>query len=305
MTGQFCPTRDLAFANFPKCPSLLTSLTLLDSPDLTVMLSGSLVGSWWPLSSSAARISLSVPVEGFESNVIFLTYLSADRWRDTVSGQIFNWRSITAPKKRQRPSESVPYFRTPTRGATRSCILPLSPLDTQHRALLDALALRVCVHQDVGRVLVTSRSFEQGETVICSSVPSRIVESDDDISRFVPETDLPGSFIIVPRLSRVFYNPQFNGSDPLCSGDAWYLVNHSDTPNCELKAEVKGSSRLVVRAKRALGENEPLTWCYNSEFFSSDEKIDLPSRIIPDLGTVWSAKTERVLKPQNSLCLSD
>ena len=308
---------DVPYSAYPPCPFRVDSigLTLVDeSSGLLVFKDSVKVGTWRPLSSSAIEISLdglisseykdepklSNPVEsggyatprktpldlesgqGRISIKLFLSHDSGDRWIDQTTRRYVTFKSSKRKRALSPPSRSTP--GTPS-SRFRTSSLPLSPLDAEHRALLGAIGLRICMHADVGRVLVTSRNFSTGSAVIVCKVDSFDNLSEDDLTELIEPTHPSGAFIHVPRLERVFYNKKFSESDPVASGDIWYLVNHSDNPNCELKAVSWG---IIVRAKKNIRKDEPLTWAYNSGFFDkSDKKIDLPSTILPDETIVW------------------
>ena len=141
------------------------------------------------------------------------------------------------------------------------------------------------MHSEVGRVLVTARNFDQGDIVTFSSLTPLKISTEQELAAIVKPGDPPGSYLCVPRSGHVYYNENFCADDPVSSGDIWYLVNHSENPNCEMKAHSHG---LMIRARRKIRENEPLTWTYNAGFFDeSDVKVDLPGQVIPDESTIF------------------
>ena len=269
-------------ANFPPCPSLISALKyhLTDGDHLSVLKDDEIIGSWWPTSSYSMQITL------HSAHSLYFSHVRDSLWRDMASGKTFIWDSINISRKRRRAA-SPEISRTPgsaRRGnSTRACILPLSPLDLKHRKYLDSLGLRVCMHADVGRVLVSTRNFSAGDLVAFCSV-SRVPCANDAELLTIAKNSPHGSYLHVPRKKSVYINQEFSAQDPIASGDIWYLVNHSDIANCELKAFAQG---LAVRAKKFIRENEPLCWTYNSEFFHGEEqcRVDLPSTILVDEAT--------------------
>jgi SET domain len=279
---MFVPQKDIQ-GNFPVCPSELKPLgcVLTDGQSLQVWRDESLVGHWVPLSSHAIEIVT-------EDSRIILNNVVDDVWKDYSSNTKYEWTSVSKTRKRKRSGDAG-YLLTPgsasKRLGSRACMLPLHPLDIKHRQLVEALGLRICMHSDVGRVLVTSRTFESGDIVTFSNLTPYKISTEEELTALVKPTDPPGSYLCVPRSGVVYYNPEFCADDPISSGDIWYLVNHSENPNCELKAHSHG---LMIRARRRIKENEPLTWAYNSGFFgSADSKVDLPSIVVPDESTVF------------------
>ena len=280
---MFVPKRDIP-GNFPACPSKLipSGYVLTDGQGLFVWENENIVGTWTPRSSYSIEIITN-------SYKTYLTNTSDQTWSDFSKNIAYEWVSIEKPRKRKRHAENT-YLSTPgsasKRSSSRGCVLPLSPLDLKHRLLTDALGLRVCVHSDVGRVLVTSRSFEAGDIVTFSNLTTHAITTEEELALLIKPGDPPGSYLCVPRSGLVYYNLEFCADDPISSGDIWYLVNHSDQPNCEMKAHPQG---LMIRARRKIRENEPLTWAYNAGFFGdADVKIDLPTIVIPDETTVFS-----------------
>ena len=280
---MFVPHRDIP-GNFPVCPSKLSPLgyVLTDGQSLLVWENEEVVGTWKPLSSYSFELKT-------DTCQLYLSNTSEHIWRDLSTNMAYEWTSVQKQKKRKRFAENA-YLSTPSsaskRSSSRGCVLPLSPLDLKHRKLTEALGLRVCIHSDVGRVLVSSRSFEAGDIVTFSNLATHAITTEEELAQLIKPGDPPGSYLCVPRSGLVYYNPDFCSDDPISSGDIWYLVNHSDQPNCEMKAHGQG---LMIRARRKIRENEPLTWAYNAGFFgSTDVKIDLPNTVIPDETTVYS-----------------
>ena len=285
---MFIPQKDIG-GNFPACPSVLTpsGWVLTDGDELIVWESGLDVGRWIPLGSRAVEIKTK------HAGSLILSNISDHVWRDSESSIAYDWLPVSRSKKRRRSSiASSNRISTPASSTklsnSRGCILPLSPLDITHRNLIEALGVRVCMHGDVGRVLVSSRTFFTGDIISFSPITSHKISTEDELSALVKPGDPPGSYLSYPRTDLVYYNLNFDPKDPIGSGDIWYLVNHSDQrPNCELKAHSRG---LMIRAKRTIKENEPLTWTYNSGFFdSTDVKIDLPNLVILDESTIYGA----------------
>jgi hypothetical protein len=167
----------------------------------------------------------------------------------------------------------------------KSLTLPLHSLDLKHRGFLSSLQMRICYHVDVGRVLVTERSFNLGETVLSAAIDAHPLLDEKDLKKLVGANLIEtGCFIRVPRKKVILFNKKFDINDPV-KKDLWYLLNHSSyKANCEIKV---ADNKLIVQAKRNIKIFEPLTWAYNSDFFDKDEDpICLPSQVIIDLSTL-------------------
>jgi hypothetical protein len=160
-------------------------------------------------------------------------------------------------------------------------ILPVDGLDHQHRSQLSCMGLRICFHAEVGRVLVSSRMFEDGEVVIYSRVTTFNVKEDGEVFALLDPAHPSCCYVLVPRLRKLYYNKEtFSHIDPVGSGDLWYLVNHSSRPNVEVMLRDSG---IQFRAKRTIQPNEAIVWMYPPSFFATDENaVDLPVNIIPD-----------------------
>jgi hypothetical protein len=143
------------------------------------------------------------------------------------------------------------------------------------------MGMRVCYHFDVGRVLISTRTWDQGETVIYSKVRSFSVETDDQVLDLVDSKDPTSCYLLVPRSKTLYYNKgTFSFQDPIQSGDLWFLVNHSPRPNLEIVLRKHG---IQFKAKRSIQPHEPLVWSYPSSFFGKDDNaVDLPQYIIPE-----------------------
>jgi len=281
---MFQPQKDIP-GNFPVCPSILrpSGFVLTDGQGLLVWKDETVIGHWSPLSSYAIEITT-------DAGTMILTNFNDHQWKDYSTNTKYEWSSVAKTRKRPRSTDhgmlSTPGSAS-KRPGSRGCILPLHPLDIKHRHLIEALGLRVCMHSEIGRVLVTARQFETGDYVTFSNLVPLPISTEDALSKLIKPSDPPGTYLCVPRTGVVYYNTEFDPEDPIGSGDIWYLVNHSDTPNCELKAHAHG---LIIRAKRKIRENEPLTWAYNSGFFGTeDAKLDFPGFVFPDESTVYQA----------------
>jgi hypothetical protein len=276
--------------NFPVLPSLirlgrkesktLSTYRLDKNGDIVDGESGGGTrGSWWP--HSACCIELRI-----DSISRFFSVLESSHWVTADGSQSFEW-----VKKRRRDSEAA---RTPLKlkfvstkavspniSRFRMTMLPLDKLDEIHREQLTCMGLRVCFHSDIGRVLVSSRSFEDGEILIYSRVTHFDVDSDPEVHELLRSDHPSCCYLLVPRLKRLYYNRDtFSLADPIKSGDLWYLVNHSIRPNVEVLLRDGG---IQFKAKRNIQPNEPILWTYPPSFFGKDESaVDLPQHVIPD-----------------------
>ena len=283
--------------NFPTCPSLIHctvvgsrqsqsyraerdgSLTTIDSAEFPC-------GSWWPHSATCVELVI-------DGERRFFQFIADGEWLSADGTRSISWT-------RKRSRESLP-VHTPTKALTklrrktnndsttnisrfRMTVLPVDPLDETHRDQLQCMGLRVCRHSEVGRVLVTSRSFEDGEAVIFSRVHSFDVDTDDQVLNMIDPTHPTCCYLLVPRTRKLYYNRgTFCDADPIASGDLWYLVNHSHRPNLEVLLRRDG---IQFKAKRAIQANEPLVWTYPPSFFGKGEtSVDLPQNVIAD-GTI-------------------
>lgn len=232
-------------------------------------------GSWWPHSATCVQID----IERFRG---FFRFIEGNKW-DTEGGeQILTWSQQIKQRRRSAIQQEDMEFRTSSNMSRfRTSILPLHPLDNTHRIQLRSMGLCLCYHAEIGRVLVTTRGFREGEVVIYSNVPSFDVETDNDVSSLFNPSHPSSCYLLVPRLHKLYYNKyKFNNDDPVSSGDLWYLVNHSSRPNVEV---ILRKSGIQFKAKRPIHPNEPLLWTYPASFFSKDETpVDLPQFILPD-----------------------
>jgi hypothetical protein len=198
--------------------------------------------------------------------------------------------SKTSIPRNSQPSLHTSAAQTRAPSRFRSIILPVHPLDLKHRDFLSSLQMSICYHSDVGRVLVTERTFSRGETVLSAKMDAYPMMDEQDLKKLVGEKLIEtGCFIQVPRKKLVLFNKRFDLKDPVKNhNDLWYLLNHnSHKPNCELKVSDDG---LIVQAKRTITHFEPLTWAYNSDFFEKHENpISLPSHVVIDRTTISSA----------------
>ena len=236
---------------------------------------GEIQGYWWPLSGYTLQLEI-------DSKRFFL------RFDDSI--WIGEEYTLSWTRKRERDSACSKTPTRPTRTRSpktpnisrfRMCVLPTDPLDKMHREQLTCMGLRVCTHFDVGRVLVSSRKFNDGEVVIYSRVKAIDVETDQDVLDIVDPSHPSCCYLLVPRMKKLYYNQgTFSHDDPIASGDLWYLVNHSARPNTEVLLRKCG---IQLKAKRVIQPNEPITWTYPHGFFGKDElAVDLPQNILPD-----------------------
>ncbi|EEQ99335.1 hypothetical protein Pmar_PMAR027998 [Perkinsus marinus ATCC 50983] len=163
-----------------------------------------------------------------------------------------------------------------------SRITVASPLDAKHSCVLKAMGFRVVDHQDCGRVLIASRSFEDGECIIFSKVTKYNINSHADIDKLRKRGHPEHCFLTIIHESRggmsLYYNREtFDMADPIGGGDLWYLVNHSTSPNAQLRPHDGG---LRVRAVRDISPGEPITWRYPNGFFSEEDvMVSLPRAV--------------------------
>lgn len=279
-------------ANFPPCPAFIDlfigkdtrkAIKLISNKDGSVSdVDGSQLGSWWCHSATCVELALL-------DTRIFLTFDDESSWRSSDGNSRMTWT-----RKRERDSATS---RTPSRGSTsrgrnqspktpnlsrfRMSVLPIDPLDNKHKDQLICMGLRVCYHADVGRVLVSTREFKDGEAIICSRVKATDVLTDQEVFDLVDPSHPSCCYLLVPRTKKLYYNVgSFSHEDPIKSGDLWYLVNHSSRPNTEV---ILRSWGIQLKAKRCIQPNEPITWTYPHGFFGKDETaVDLPQNIIPD-----------------------
>jgi len=239
------------------------------------------IGTWWCHSATCVELDL------LDQTKIFFQHEEGTNSWTTCDGNSF----MAWTKKRERDSL---ISKTPTRillsrqkaacqnlSRFRMSMLPVDRLDAVHRDQLQCMGLRVCFHADVGRVLVSSREFRDGEVVIYSKVLSSDVSTDEQVFNIVDPNHPSCCYLLVPRTKKLYYNRNtFSHEDPIASGDLWYLVNHSTRPNTEVLLRKNG---IQLRAKRNIQPNEPITWTYPHGFFAKDEvAVDLPQSILPD-----------------------
>ena len=231
-------------------------------------------GSWWPHSASCVEINVHGAVHFFQLTQRKNTWESHDR------EFVLTWLGV---RKKPEPTDGNEYHGTMSR--FRTSILPLDRLDAIHRVQLACMGLSVCFSAEVGRVLVTAKTFREGEVVIYSRVVSFSVSTDKDVLELFNEGHPSSCYLLVPRLKRLYYNRDtFTDRDPIQSGDMWYLVNHSARPNVEV---VLRKSGIQFKAKRTIYPNEPLVWTYPALFFGVNEQpVDLPQYLVPDRGVV-------------------
>lgn len=242
---------------------------------------GAHLGSWWCHSATCVQLSLldSELYFVYEDDSCWCTFdhnsrLVWSRKRDRDSGTSKTPQKPSARLRNQSP-------KTPNLSRFRMSVLPVDALDSIHKDQLNCMGLRVCYHADVGRVLISTKEFMDGEVIIYSKVKSTDVRTDQDVFDLIDPTHPSCCYLLVPRTKKLYYNVGlFSHDDPIKSGDLWYLVNHSTRPNTEV---VLRSAGIQLKAKRIIQPNEPITWTYPHGFFAKDEEaVDLPQSIIPD-----------------------
>ena len=273
---------------FPTCPSFMDVMhktrgiaeKFIAEKDGSLICpeSGNIEGSWWSLSSSVLQVDI-------RETKSFLRYDDSSVW---IGEDItINWtrkrdRDSGVSKTPTRTRSVLPKSpKTPNISRFRMCVLPIDPLDHIHRLQLQCMGLRICRHLDVGRVLVSSRKFDDGEIVIYSRVEAIDVVTDNQVLDIIDPNHPSCCYLLVPRMKKLYYNQEtFSHEDPVASGDLWYLVNHSARPNTEILLRKCG---IQLKAKRIIQPNEPITWTYPHGFFGKDEvAVDLPQSILPD-----------------------
>lgn len=242
------------------------------------------IGSWWPLSARA----IDLRIDGFPR---FFRFEGSGFWISHKRDYFMTWsgkRGRELRNLRIRPPSGTGNEFNGSRSGNfqnisrfRMGVLPIDSLDQWHRDQLHCMGLRVCYHFDVGRVLISTRAWNQGETVIYSKVRSFSVETDDQVLDLVDSKDPSSCYLLVPRSKTLYYNKgTFSFQDPIHSGDLWFLVNHSPRPNLEIVLRKHG---IQFKAKRSIQPHEPLVWSYPSSFFGKDDNaVDLPQYIIPE-----------------------
>jgi hypothetical protein len=279
-------------SNYPQSPAYLDlfigknsrkPLKLISNKDGSLAdYDGIVLGTWWGHSPVCVELALL-------ENRIFLAFDDGNRWESPDHNSRMVW---TRKRERESGVSRTPARSSSSRGRNQSpktpnlsrfrmLVLPIDPLDYKHKDQLKCMGLRVCFHAEVGRVLVSTREFKDGDVVIFSKVSSTDVRTDQDVLELVDPTHPSCCYLLVPRLKKLYYNGgSFSDEDPIQSGDLWYLVNHSPRPNTEV---VLRSSGIQLKAKRAIQPNEPITWTYPHGFFGKDEVfVDLPQNILPD-----------------------
>ena len=280
-------------ANFPTMPSFIAMATKgtkqsrrfrTEKDGQITALDGEerICGTWWPLSASCVQLVI-------DNASMYFRFDDSNTWISSTGSSSILWS-----RKRDRDSTSS---RTslPTAGKSRAKsprnspnlsrfrmgVLPLDQLDALHKEQLDCMGLRVCRHYEVGRVLVTSRRFDDGDVVLYSRVASFDVKTDAEVLEMIDTSHPSCCYLLVPRTRKLYYNKAtFSDEDPIASGDLWYLVNHSNRPNVEVLLRKDG---IQFKAKRVIQPNEPLVWSYPPSFFGKGEgTVDLPQNIVPD-----------------------
>ncbi|KAF4675201.1 Spindle pole body component alp6 [Perkinsus olseni] len=242
-------------------------------------------GTWWPNSAKCLLLRQDEKPLAFchQSKSVWLTscrttaaILKAGDDTSPAPSDFALLRVVTAQKK----GPSLAMLRSPSSRSRRAIVeLPASPLDEKHSGLLRAMGLRVVDHQDCGRVLITSRSFEEGECIVFSKVTKYSIDSHADIDKLRKRGHPEHCFLTMIHESRggmsLYYNREtFDMADPIGGGDLWYLVNHSTGPNAQLRAHDGG---LCVKALRDISVGEPVTWRYPIGFFSEEDvMVSLP-----------------------------
>ncbi|EER16491.1 hypothetical protein Pmar_PMAR021089 [Perkinsus marinus ATCC 50983] len=288
--------------NFAKCPATLaiielpyrvgksqvTLVVLQDDGRVETREERGPLGSWWPSSAKCLLLQQKeCPLEfAHQCKSVWLTpcrssaaILKPGDDSSPAASDFALLKAVTAQKK----GPSLAMLRSPSR-RTRTAIieLPASPLDTKHSSLLKAMGLRVVDHQDCGRVLIASRTFKDGECIVFSKVTKYTIESHADIDKLRRRDHPEHCFLTIIHESRggmsLYYNREtFDIADPIGGGDLWYLVNHSTSPNAQLRPHDGG---LRVNAVRDISPGEPITWRYPNGFFSEEDvMISLPRAV--------------------------
>ncbi|KAF4675728.1 Spindle pole body component alp6 [Perkinsus chesapeaki] len=288
--------------NFAKCPATLAVIELpyrttksqiefvILSDDGTVKTQekGNAWGTWWPHSAKCLVLKQNKKPLVFihQSKSVWMTpcrttaaILKPGEDAAPVGSDFALLKAAVAQKK----GPSLAMMRSPSSRSRRAIVeLPASSLDRKHSDLLKAMGLRVVDHPDCGRVLVASRAFEEGECVVFSRVTRYSVESTSEIDKLRKRGHPEHCFLTMIHESRggmsVYYNRDtFDMADPVGGGDLWYLVNHSTTPNAQLRAHDDG---LCVKAVRDISPGEPITWRYPIGFFSEEDvMVSLPRAV--------------------------
>ena len=279
-------------ANYPPSPAFIDlfigqnnrkPIKLISNKDGSLCdVEGANLGSWWCHSATCVEVNL------LDSR-LFLTFQDDNSWSSPGGSSRMVW---TRKRERDSTLSRTPLRNSYSRGRNQSpktpnlsrfrmSVLPIDSLDFKHKEQLLCMGLRVCYHADVGRVLVSTREFKDGEALICSKVKSTDVRTDQDVFDLVDPNHPSCCYLLVPRTKKLYYNVgSFSHEDPIQSGDLWYLVNHSSRPNTEV---ILRSWGIQLKAKRCIQPNEPITWTYPHGFFGKDEvAVDLPQNIIPD-----------------------
>ena len=257
------------------------SIEYLAEKDGSLMSGQEVAGTWWPLSACCVQFEI-----GKER--LFFRYDDSSTWRSALEDTWIVWSRkrdrtslrTTPSKRRKSDGEST----TPNLSRFRMSVLPVDVLDEVHKDQLSCMGLRVCRHYEVGRVLVTTRKFQDGEIVIYSKVPCFDVETDEEVLDLIDPAHPTCCYLLIPRTKKLYYNKgSFSIQDPIGSGNLWYLVNHSTRPNVEVVLKKHG---IQFKAKRPIQPNEPLVWQYPPCFFGKEGgSVDLPQNIVPDDST--------------------
>lgn len=282
-------------SNFPACPSQM-HLYIRSQPkvrprfmvekdgSLTGVESATTEGTWWCHSAQCVEIKTGEIHE-------FLKYDDGSVWTNSRGSVWIIWNRKRGPLamendkltpcKSRKNNQNL--LSTPNMSRFRMSMLPVDILDKRHSAQLECMGLRICYHGDIGRVLVSSRRFEDGEVMVYSQVATHDVDTDDQVLSIVDPSHPSCCYLLVPRTKKLYYNAgKFSHDDPVASGDLWYLVNHSPRPNVDVVLRKRG---IQFKAKRVIQPNEPITWTYPHGFFGADEVAeDLPQNIVPDDG---------------------
>ena len=246
-----------------------------DGSILTTKTARAQCGIWWPHSGTCLEIVL----EGCQT---FFRYTSGNEWESSDRQALLTWPGM---KKKSGEDSCLQEGRRGNMSRFRTIMLPLDRLDACHREQLSCMGFNVCFNSEIGRVLVTTRIFHEGEIVIYSRVSSFDVTTDEEVFELFRAGHPSSCYLLVPRLKKLYYNRDtFCNEDPIKSGDMWYLVNHSSRPNLEVVLRARG---IQFKAKRTIYPNEPLVWSYPACFFGKEEHpVDLPQYIVPDRGDI-------------------
>lgn len=279
--------------NFPSCPSFMQvsidsgarrySFRVEKDGTLSGLDDSNSRGTWWGMSATCLCLDIL-------EKKIFFRYSGSGDWESNNYRSTIHWtkkrvldngNSKIVEKTPIRSKCVSPGSATPNLSRFRMSVLPIHKLDYLHRDQLECMGFRLCFHADVGRVLVSTKKFDDGDIIIYSKVQAIDVDTDQDVIDILDPSHPSCCYLLVPRRKKLYYNRgTFSDEDPVASGDLWYLVNHSARPNCEVQLRAHG---IQLKAKHTIQPYEPITWTYPFGFFAKDEvAVDLPRNVLPE-----------------------